>query len=202
MVAWGCGIANFGQCSVPSGLSDVTAIAAGFYHGLALESDGTVVVWGCVDGSDNGQCGVPSGLSDVTAVTASYGHSLALKNDGTVVAWGCGSALGDFGQCSVPSGLSDVTAVAAGLHHSLALVVPSSTPPDTVKPTVTISRPVDAAVYPLDKVVTAAFKCVDKESGLASCVGTQSSGANPLISGVTNLDTSTLGSHTITVTGD
>ena len=68
-------------------------------------------------------------------------------------------------------------------------------------PTVTISRPVDGAVYPLDKVVTAAFKCVGRESGLASCVGTQSPGANPLLSGVTNLDTATLGSHSITVTG-
>ncbi len=73
--------------------------------------------------------------------------------------------------------------------------------PDTTQPTVTISRPADGAVYPLDKVVTAAFKCVDKESGLASCVGTESSGANPLVSGVTNLDTSTLGPHSITVTG-
>jgi hypothetical protein len=72
---------------------------------------------------------------------------------------------------------------------------------DLTKPTVTISRPVDGAVYPLGKVVSAAFKCVDKESGLASCMGTESSGANPLVSGVTSLDTSRVGPHTITVTG-
>ena len=76
---------------------------------------------------------------------------------------------------------------------------------DAVKPTVTISRPNDGTVYPLDKVVTAAFKCTDKESGLDTCVGTQSgtqsSSESPLTSGVTNLDTSSLGTHTVTVTG-
>ncbi|MFM7680117.1 MAG: hypothetical protein ACKO83_14865 [Roseiflexaceae bacterium] len=30
------------QCNVPSGLSNVTKIAAGAYHTLALKSDGTV----------------------------------------------------------------------------------------------------------------------------------------------------------------
>ncbi len=34
---------------MPSGLSGVTAIAAGDYHSLALKGDGTVVAWGCVD---------------------------------------------------------------------------------------------------------------------------------------------------------
>jgi photosystem II stability/assembly factor-like uncharacterized protein len=72
---------------------------------------------------------------------------------------------------------------------------------DSQKPTVTISRPVDGVVYQLGKVVTAAFKCADKQSGAATCVGTQSSGTNPLVSGATHLDTSTLGAHTITVTG-
>ena len=49
MVAWGCGqgVPDFGQCNVPSGLSGVTAIAAGSYHSLALKGDGTVVAWGC-----------------------------------------------------------------------------------------------------------------------------------------------------------
>ncbi len=65
----------------------------------------------------------------------------------------------------------------------------------------TISRPVDGTVYPLDKVVSAAFKCADKQSGIGTCVGTQSSGTNPLVSGATHLDTSTLGAHTVTVTG-
>jgi alpha-tubulin suppressor-like RCC1 family protein len=50
VVAWGCGTDDLGQCSVPSGLSGVTAIAAGYYHSLAVRGDGTVVAWGCGDG--------------------------------------------------------------------------------------------------------------------------------------------------------
>jgi PASTA domain/Regulator of chromosome condensation (RCC1) repeat len=69
-----------GQCSVPGGLSGVTAIAAGAYHSLAVKGDGTVVAWGCVgDGAPNrGQCSVPSGLFGVAAVAAGSEHSLAL----------------------------------------------------------------------------------------------------------------------------
>ena len=49
---------------------DVTAIAAGMAHSLALKADGTVVAWGCGGGFDYGQCSVPNGLSDVTAIAA------------------------------------------------------------------------------------------------------------------------------------
>jgi hypothetical protein len=78
-VAWGCGaFGDKGQCRVPSGLSAVTAIAAGQFHSLALKGDGTVVAWGCGAGGDFGQCSVPSGLSGVTAIAASLAHSLAL----------------------------------------------------------------------------------------------------------------------------
>ena len=37
---------------------------------------------------------------------------------------------------------------------------------DAVKPSVNITRPADGASYPLDKVVTAAYKCTDSESGI------------------------------------
>jgi Regulator of chromosome condensation (RCC1) repeat len=121
VVAWGCmgPTADAGQCNVPSGLSGVTAIAAGWGHSLALKSDGTVVAWGC-NGTGGGPCAVPSGLSGVTAISAGLAHSLALKSDGTVVAWGCAQGA-DWRQCSVPSGLTGVTAIAAGSFHSLAV---------------------------------------------------------------------------------
>jgi alpha-tubulin suppressor-like RCC1 family protein len=119
VVAWGCAGFDVGQCSVPGGLSDVTAIAAGTYHSVALKGDGTVVAWGCIVSGNYGQCSVPGGLSDVTAIAAGEAHSLALKGDGTVVAWGCAGF--NLGQCSVPGGLSAVTAIAAGSVHSLAL---------------------------------------------------------------------------------
>ena len=96
---------------MPVDLSNVTRIAAGDSHSLALKADGTVVAWGKLQDvyTDFGQCDVPSGLSGVTAIAASFAHSLALKGDGTVSAWGCGTASGnssDHGQCDVPAGLS------------------------------------------------------------------------------------------------
>ena len=60
---------------MPSGLSNVVAIAAGWYHNLALKSDGTVVAWGD-DWSDSGAANVPSGLSNVW-----------LSQQGGITAW-------------------------------------------------------------------------------------------------------------------
>ncbi|MBL8208374.1 MAG: hypothetical protein JNM09_29350, partial [Blastocatellia bacterium] len=92
----------------------IPAIAGGWYHNLALRSDGTVVAWG--DNSD-GQTTVPANLSGVTAIAASGRHSLALKSDGTVVAWGRNFS----GQATVPANLSGVTAIVAGADYNLAL---------------------------------------------------------------------------------
>jgi hypothetical protein len=99
---------------VPAGLRDVTAIAGGYAHSLALKSDGAVVAWGA---NGNGQSSVPVGLSSVVAVAAGDYHSLVLKRDGTVAAWG----RNNFGQANVPAGLSGVAAIAAGGYHSLVL---------------------------------------------------------------------------------
>ena len=123
-VAWGCGgVGAWGQCSVPNGLSGVTAIAAGNYYSLALKSDGTVVAWGCGLLGVQGACNVPSDLSGVTRIAAGGDYALALKADGTLVAWGknCSDVYTDFGQCNVPSSLSGVTAIAAGFAQSLAV---------------------------------------------------------------------------------
>jgi alpha-tubulin suppressor-like RCC1 family protein len=125
LVPWGCSVAGFdyGQCSVPGGLSGVTAIAASDADSLALKTDGTVVAWGCANANfgNRGQCDVPGDLSGVTAIAAGFSDSLALKGDGTVVAWGCARGNGIWGQCNVPGELSGVTAIAAGSYHSLAL---------------------------------------------------------------------------------
>jgi hypothetical protein len=66
-------------------------------------------------------------------------------------------------------------------------------PPDTTKPTVTITSPVDGSHVAQGADVTAAFSCADEGgSGLASCVGSTPNGGK--------LDTSKLGPVTLTVT--
>ena len=110
VVAWGRN--QEGQCNVPAGLADVTQVAGGGWHSLALKADGSVVAWGY---NDDGQCNVPAGT--YTQVAGGGWHSLALKADGSVAAWG----RNDYGQCSVPAGLAGVTQVDGGYLHSLAL---------------------------------------------------------------------------------
>jgi hypothetical protein len=41
VVAWGCAVNPFGECSVPAGLTDVRAIAAGPFHSLAVVGQAT-----------------------------------------------------------------------------------------------------------------------------------------------------------------
>lgn len=113
VVAWGYNA--YGQTNVPSGLSGVVAVAAGWYHSLALREDGTVTAWGRNSWS---QTNVPAGLDNVVAVSAGADDSIALRNDGTVVAWGGGSS----GQTNVPPWLSNVVAIASGQDHHLALL--------------------------------------------------------------------------------
>jgi hypothetical protein len=107
VVAWGDNCC--GESTIPPGLSDVTAIAAGDYHSLALKSDGTVVAWGY---NLDGHSTVPAGLSGVTAIDVEF-HGLALKSDGTVVAWGANCC----GQSTVPAGLGDGPVTARIMPH-------------------------------------------------------------------------------------
>src|SRR6476620_6778182 len=59
MTGWGYN--GSGQITIPSGLTNVSAIAAGALHSLALESDGTVVGWG---DDTYGQTTIPAGLTN------------------------------------------------------------------------------------------------------------------------------------------
>ena len=79
VVAWGANY--YGQTNVPSGLSNVVAIAAGSSHSLALTAEGRVVGWGA---SNYGQTTVPSGLTNVVAIAAGADYSLALLQQPTV----------------------------------------------------------------------------------------------------------------------
>jgi alpha-tubulin suppressor-like RCC1 family protein len=128
------------QCSTSpapvSGLSEVTAIAAGQNFNLALLKNGTVMAWGSNGQGELGNGGsswadaspaLVSGLSGVTAIAAGGDDGLALLSDGTVMAWGSNEfgQLGDgtLTQSDVPvaaSDVSDVSAIAIGAA-SLAL---------------------------------------------------------------------------------
>lgn len=131
-----------GSSDVPvpvNGLSGVSAISAGYFHALALLSNGTVMAWG---NGDYGELGngtivnsdVPvqvSGLTGVKQISAGGIHSLALLGDGTVWSWG-GDEYGQLGlgekvthRTNVPVrvvGLSGVRAISAGMFYNLALL--------------------------------------------------------------------------------
>ncbi len=73
VVAWGSN--TNGQSTVPSGLTNVVAVAAGAFHTVALKSDGTVVAWGS---TASGKLNVPPSLPRVFGVAATGQGSLAL----------------------------------------------------------------------------------------------------------------------------
>src|SRR5262249_25615309 len=103
-----------GQSSVPLGLTNVIAIAAGHYHSLAARADGAVVAWG--DNSQN-QCNVPAGLTNIVAVAGGGSHSLALGADGSVTAWGANWNK----QCLISPIFFPCIGIAAGSEHSVCL---------------------------------------------------------------------------------
>jgi alpha-tubulin suppressor-like RCC1 family protein len=112
---WGWGVQKLLNGEM---LTDITQIAAGYYHSLALKSDGSIVGWGY---DEYGQATTPDG-NDYTAIAAGWVHSLALKSDGSIVGWGSNyDAFGHYyGQSTPPTG-TDFVAIAAGGYHSLAL---------------------------------------------------------------------------------
>jgi hypothetical protein len=148
LVAWGSDYSD--STNVPPEATNVVAIAAGDYHGLALLPDGTVLGWG---ENSYGESTPPASATNVVAVAAGQWHSMVLKQDGTVVAWGnitatppnatnvvAISAGSDFslalrqdgtvvgwgennsGQAAPPANATNVVAIAAGWDHSLALL--------------------------------------------------------------------------------
>jgi len=146
---WAWGDDTYGQCGqgvVEDGtydvatkvidLTDITAIAAGDQHALALESNGTVWAWGR---NNNGQLGCGSGitesgtpveimtsatsaLSDVASIAAGTQYSIAVKGDGTVWQWGnLGNGLtGAIFYATQVNGISGAVGAAAGLHALIA----------------------------------------------------------------------------------
>lgn len=119
-----------------SGLTNITHIAAGNTHGLAVKNDGTVWAWGA---NSQGQVGnnttthqfTPvqmTGVSSASKVAGGTLHSLILKSDGTVMATGYNNG-GQLGLADntrrltavAIASFSNVMAIAAGASNSAAL---------------------------------------------------------------------------------
>src|SRR5216684_2698434 len=130
-----------GSSEVPApvpGLSNVTAVAAGEEHSLALLANGTVMAWGDnhegqLGNGSTSTSGVPvpvKGLSGVTAIAAGALHALAVLSNGTAMAWGQNESgqLGIGRHVSLQetpaavAKITGVTTIAAGEEHSLALL--------------------------------------------------------------------------------
>jgi alpha-tubulin suppressor-like RCC1 family protein len=74
VTAWG--VNDYGQATVPDGLSGVVAIDCGSASTYALKSDGTVVAWGYDDG---GRTSIHPDIRGVTAIAAGNAHAILLK---------------------------------------------------------------------------------------------------------------------------
>lgn len=102
-----------GKMPPPDGM-----IAAGNYHSVYLQADGTVLAVGSDELSKGGNKGTRLDVSewkDIVAISAAS-HTVGLKSDGTVVA--CG--VNRFGQCDV-SDWTDIIAISAGDNHTVGL---------------------------------------------------------------------------------
>lgn len=139
---WAWGYNNYGQLGngtyisgtcVPlqdSSLSNVSSIAAGFFHSLAVKNDGTVWAWGSNSYGELG-LGYPSGnahaplqvsiITDIVSITGGHGHSLAQKNDGTLLSFGKNSdgqlGNGSYTDSNVPAQVMGLCPVANAINE-------------------------------------------------------------------------------------
>ena len=109
VVAWG--LNSSGQCSVPTDLRGVVAIAGGFDFSLALRKNGTVVPWGA---NDYGQTNIPTGLTNAATLSARWWDGATLKADGTMKRWGAS-------PWSVPSWATNLSRISVGYDYVMGL---------------------------------------------------------------------------------
>lgn len=113
VIVWG-GSSYLSTSTNTLSLTNPVAVAAGEYHTLALQGDGTVVV--CGNNLIN-QTNVPPDVTNVVSLAAGLYFNMALRSDRTVVAWGNNT----YGQTNVPATATNVVRIAARNRHALAL---------------------------------------------------------------------------------
>lgn len=140
----GAGPLNAGG-NLPSqiaGLSNIRMVAAGAFHGMAIDTSGRVWTWGRNDWGElgNGAFGSPgvgypgpyqvggvlTGVN-IVSIGAGQSHSFAVAADGTLYAWGynaeceLGNAGGSTSLPAVVTTLSNVSFATGGDLHSIAI---------------------------------------------------------------------------------
>jgi len=133
----GDGTTNYRDAPGPvSNISKIDKVAAGTWHGLALDTSGKVWSWGL---DTSGQLGsarilgravpaVVAGLSDIVGLDAGALHTHAVDREGKVWVWG-DNGYGQFGNNSYLSSstplrldtIAEVQSVASGAWFTLAL---------------------------------------------------------------------------------
>jgi hypothetical protein len=124
-----------------AGFGDIASLSAGYYHTVALKTDGSLWAWGLNnsgqlgDGtSTNRNSSVRIGVdNDWTAASAGLYHTIAIKTDGSLWAWG-DNRYGQLGDGTAADHYSPVrigmdndwAAVSAGNLHTVAIRTDSS----------------------------------------------------------------------------
>ena len=134
VVAWGAGLINdgganppynnWGQSIIPDGLGNVVAIAAGYYHSLALCRDGTVVGWGY---NWDGRTTTPAAVYLPATVSGTVdSHTLGSY----VLTYTAANFLGITGSTTrmvvVPPEPTSTLTYTAGLHGTLTGTTPQT----------------------------------------------------------------------------
>jgi alpha-tubulin suppressor-like RCC1 family protein len=119
-------------------LTQIVAVAAGYYYSVALDENGNIWTWGEGDSGQLGDGGYPdsvptptlvTNISNVIAIAAGYEHAVALTASNIVWTWG-DNTYGELGDGTtdaraVPEPVfSNVVAIAAGVFFTGGDLIP------------------------------------------------------------------------------